>query len=102
MEEYIPLEYPKWVDGVVVQNAVEEQAPRGTVAKPTSSACAAERVRLPSPASIRTRRTRERRREGGLSFRCDISFAQRETLAKAGRPRITAGGKTDRRRGRSV
>ena len=29
MEGYIALEYPKWVDGIVVHNAAEEQALRG-------------------------------------------------------------------------
>jgi hypothetical protein len=37
-----------------------------------------------SPAGIRMRRTREWRREGRMSIRCDISAAQIEALVEAG------------------
>ena len=43
-----------------------------------------EVARLPSPASVRMRRTRERRRAGKLSIRCDISANQVEALVSAG------------------
>jgi hypothetical protein len=81
MPDYIPIEYPKWVNGVLVQNAAEEQAHRAALAE---AARAAELTRPPSPAGIRMRRSRERRREGKMSIRCDISIAQIETLTEAG------------------
>lgn len=80
MERYIPIEYPKWVDGVLVQNADEEQAHRAGLPE---AACGSE-PRAPSAAGIRMRRTRERRREGKLSIRCDVSTVQIEALANAG------------------
>ncbi len=78
MRDYIPTEYPKWVDGVVVQNAAEESAHR---TEPPKSAGAARPLSL---AGIRMRRTRKRRREGQLSIRCDVSTVQIETLARSG------------------
>jgi hypothetical protein len=84
MRGYIPIEYPKWVDGVLVQNAAEEQARLAVFAESAAAVRAAELALPPSPANIRMRRTRERRREGKLSIRCDISSVQREALAKAG------------------
>jgi hypothetical protein len=84
MKGYIPIEYPKWVDGVLVQNAAEEQAYRATTDEAAAAASAVELTRAPSPAGIRMRRTRERRREGKLSIRCELSTIQIEALAKAG------------------
>jgi hypothetical protein len=84
MPNYIPIEYPKWVSGVLVQNAEEEQAHRAALAEAAAEALAAERARSPSPAAIRMHRTRERRREGRLSIRCDISAAQIEALVEVG------------------
>jgi hypothetical protein len=84
MSTYVPIEYPKWVDGVLVQNASEEQVHRAALAEAAEVARAAEFTRPPSPAGIRMRRTRERRREGKMSIRCDISTDQIEALSKAG------------------
>jgi hypothetical protein len=84
MPDYIPIEYPKWVDGVLVRNAEEEQAHRAALAEAAEVARATQLTRPPSPAGIRMRRTRERRREGRMSIRCDISEVHIEALAKAG------------------
>ena len=62
MSNYIPIGYPKWIDGVVVRNLEEEQAHRATLTEAAKAARAAELTRLPSPAGIRMRRTLERRR----------------------------------------
>jgi hypothetical protein len=75
MPNYVPIEYPKWVDGV--QNAEEERARRLALAEAVEMASAAELARTRSPAGIRMRRTRERRREGKLSIRCDIGYFAR-------------------------
>ncbi len=83
MQGYIPIEYPKWIDGVVVQNAAEEQEHRAALAE-TADARNAGLIRPPPPASIRMRRSRERRREGKLSIRCDVSSVQIEALTKTG------------------
>jgi hypothetical protein len=79
----VPIEYPKWIDGVLVRNTVEE-AHRAAWAEETEAIRAAERARPPSLAGIRMRRTRERRREGKLSIRSDVSLAHIEDLAQAG------------------
>src|ERR1700723_3493241 len=84
MSNYIPIEYPKWVNGVLVQNAEEERAHRAALAESAERAQAAELARPPSPAGIRMRRTRDRRREGKLSIRIDISTAQIEALVEVG------------------
>jgi hypothetical protein len=81
---YVPIEYPKWVDGVLVRNAGEEQARREALSEAAAAARVAELARPPSPAGIRMRRTRERRREGKMSIRCDISTDQIEALTDAG------------------
>ena len=78
MRGYMPIEYPKWIDGVIIQNAAEESAHRAALAE------AADLARPPSPANIRMRRTRERRRDGKLSTQCEISSIQIEALAEAG------------------
>jgi hypothetical protein len=84
MSHYIPIEYPKWVEGVLVRNVEEERALRTAVADALADARANERARPPSAAGVRMRRTRERRREGKMSIRCDITAAQIEALCKAG------------------
>ncbi len=84
MQGYIPIEYPKWVDGVVVQNAAEEEALRADPTEEAATAHAAVLTRPPSPAGIRMSRIRKRRREGKLLIRCEISTIQIEALAKAG------------------
>ena len=81
---YIPVEYPKWVAGVVVQNKSEEEARLTKLAEAAAEARAAKRARPLSPAGVRMRRTRERRREGKQTIRCDISTDQIEALTKAG------------------
>jgi len=57
---------------------------RAALAQAAEAARVAELIRPPSPAGIRMRRTRERRREGKLSIRCDISAVQIEAMAKVG------------------
>jgi len=84
MSNYIAIEYPKWVDSVLVRNAEEERARREVLNEAAAAARAAELARPPSAAGIRMRRTRGRRREGKLSIRCDISTDQIEALSKAG------------------
>jgi hypothetical protein len=84
MSNYIPIEYPKWVDGVLVRNAEEERTRRQALNDAAEVVRAVELARPPSPAGIRMRRTRERRREGKMSIRCDISTEQIESLSKAG------------------
>jgi hypothetical protein len=81
---YIPIEYPKWVDGVLVQNAAEEKAHRAAMAYAEAAARSAEIARPPSPAGVRMRRTWERGREGRMSIRCDVSTDQIKALSKAG------------------
>jgi hypothetical protein len=77
---YVPNEYPKWVNGVLVRNAEAKLARREALAEALAAARAAEPIRPPSPAGIRMRRTRERRREGKMSIAFDISVAQIEAL----------------------
>jgi hypothetical protein len=84
MRGYVPIEFPKWIDGVLVQNAAEEQAHRAALAETAAVTRVAELPPSPSPAGIRMRRTRERRREGKLSIRCEISTVQIEALMEAG------------------
>jgi hypothetical protein len=84
MHNYVPIEYPKWVGGVLVRNAEEERALQAMLSEAAEAARAAEPTRPPSPAAIRMQRTRERRRAGKMSIRCDISAAQIEALATAG------------------
>jgi hypothetical protein len=84
MSNYVPIEYPKWVDGVVVRNVEEEQARREALEEAAAAVRAAELARPPSPAGIRMRRTRERRRAGKMSIRVDVSVAQIEFLASSG------------------
>jgi hypothetical protein len=84
MKRYVPLEYPKWINGVVVQSVDEEQACRAGQDEGAALAGAEGPVQRPSRASIRMRRTRERRREGKLSIRCELSIIQIEALASAG------------------
>ena len=43
MNNYVPIEYPKWVDGVLVQNAAQEQ---------THRAALAEAAEVPVPPSL--------------------------------------------------
>jgi hypothetical protein len=83
MHGYVPIEYPKWVNGVVVQNEGQELRLRAALAEAAAATRAAELTRPRSPAGIRMRRTRERRREGKMSIRIDISTGQIEPLAKA-------------------
>ena len=77
-------EYPKYVGDVVVQNAAEELAHRAALAEAAAAARAEKLARPPSPAAIRMRRTRQRRREGKLPIRWDISADQIKWLAEAG------------------
>jgi hypothetical protein len=84
MPNYVPIEYPKWVGGVLVRNADGERAHRAALTKAADAARAAEHARPPSPAAIRMQRTRERRRKGKMSLRFDISAAQIEALAMVG------------------
>ena len=58
MSSYVPIEYPKWVTGVLVQNAEEEQARRAALAEAAEVARAVELNRPPSP----------RRRHNGLAW----------------------------------
>jgi hypothetical protein len=84
MERYIPTEFPKWVGGALVRSAAEERDRRAALEDAAATASAAELLRPPSLASMRMRRSRERRREGKLSIRFDISSAQIEALVSAG------------------
>ena len=84
MKGYVPFEYPKWIGDVLVRNSAEESALRGTPAKVVAAVRATELARPPSPAGLRMRRTRERRRESKLSIRCEISTVHIEALANAG------------------
>jgi hypothetical protein len=84
MPNYVPVEYPKWVGGVLIQNAEEERAHRAALTEAAEVARAAELTRPPSPAATRMQRTRDRRRAGRMLIRCDISKGQIEALAMAG------------------
>lgn len=84
MAAYVPIEYPKWIGDVVVQNAAEELAHRTALAEAAAAGRAEELARPPSPAAVRMRRTRTRRREGMRTIRCDISAAHIEALGRAG------------------
>jgi hypothetical protein len=84
MSNYVPIEYPKWVDGILIQNASEERAHRAALTEAVEVARAAEPARPPSPAAIRMQRTRERRRAGRMSIRFDISASQVEALVSEG------------------
>jgi hypothetical protein len=84
MSNYIPIEFPKWVGGVLVQNGGEERALRAMLSEAAEVPRAVEPTRPPSPAAIRMQRTRERRREGRMSVRCDISTDQIQALVSAG------------------
>jgi len=59
----LPIEYPKWIGGVLVQNAAEERDHRAALGEITS----AHPTKLAHPASSaaeRMRRARKRRRVG--------------------------------------
>ena len=77
-------EYPKWVGDVVVQNEAEERAQLAAMAALTDPAEAMQAPPPRSPAAIRMRRSRERRRDGKRTILCDISADQIEALALAG------------------
>jgi hypothetical protein len=68
MPDYVPIEYPKWVDGVVFRNSEEERAHRATLAE---VARAAELTRPPSPVSGCTARGNGGER---ASFRSSVTF----------------------------
>ena len=84
MRNYVPIEYPKWVGCVVVHRAAEEQAHRAALGEAAATAPTAELTRSTSAAGIRMRRTRERRRAGKLSIRCDISTEHIQALTIGG------------------
>jgi hypothetical protein len=67
----------------LVWSAKEERARLEALNEAAAAARVAELARPPSPADIRTRRTRERRCKGKLSIRCDISNNQILALAMA-------------------
>jgi hypothetical protein len=77
-------EYPKWVRGVVVQNEAEERAQLAATAALTGAAEATQTPPSRSPAAIRMRLSRERRRDGKRTILYDISADQIEALALAG------------------
>jgi hypothetical protein len=80
---YVFQEYPKWVGGVLVQDADEERAHLLGLAE-TRRAAVAQLATAPSAAAVRMRRSRERRREGQRTILCDISAAHIEALAAGG------------------
>jgi hypothetical protein len=84
MAGYVPIEFPKWVGDLLVNNAEEEAALRAALAKPASADRADGPVRLLSSAGIRMRRTRQRRQEGRQIVSLDLSAAQIEALVMAG------------------
>lgn len=84
MGGYVPIEYPKWVDGVLVQNAAEERSHRAALAKVAAVARAAELVRAPSPAAIRMRRSRKRRRAGQRCVSFVVCDHEIEALVRNG------------------
>ncbi len=84
MTGYVHIEYPKWVSGVLVYSAEEETALRAAPAEAAAAIRADALVQPLSPAGIRMRRTRERRREGKRAILCDISAVQIEALVVAG------------------
>jgi hypothetical protein len=75
-------EYPKWVGDVVVQNEAEERAHLAATGALTTAAEAAQTP--PSPAAIRMRRSRERKRDGKRTIRFDIQAAHVDALILAG------------------
>jgi hypothetical protein len=77
-------EYPKWVGDVVVQNEAEDRAQLAAIAALTCPAEATQTPPLRSPAAVRMRRSRERRRDGKRTILCDILADQIEALALAG------------------
>jgi hypothetical protein len=84
MRSYVPIEYPKWIGCVVVRSAAEEQAHGAPLREAAATSRTAEPARSTSPAGIRMRRTRERRRAGKLSIRYDISTEQIQVLTSGG------------------
>jgi hypothetical protein len=100
---YAPIEYPKWIGNVLVQNAAEEAVARSSAAdhpsrpnilsmeingrSPPDPPPAVPATACDKPLSavtIRMRRSRERRRPGKRTILCDISARQIEALAQAG------------------
>jgi hypothetical protein len=61
---YVPNEYPKWVNGVLVRNAEAKLARREALAEALAAARAAEPIRPPSPAGCAARGN------GGERTRC--------------------------------
>jgi hypothetical protein len=103
MRDYIPIEYPKWVGGVIVQNAAEEQALRSLAADPSSGShivsleinrrsppvpppalAVVTSDKSPASVTIRMRRSRARRRAGKRTISFDIATDQIEALIRAG------------------
>ena len=77
-------EYPKWVNGVIVQSAAEEKEVLATLQRPTTTSTNAKPVLPPSSAATRMRRSRERRKEGKRAVRFDISVDQIKVLVWGG------------------
>jgi hypothetical protein len=84
MSEYWPIEFPKWVCGVLAQDAAEERALSAVMVEAATETQSAERVRPTSSAALRMRRTRERQKAGRRAILCDISTDQIEALALTG------------------
>jgi len=84
MGGYVPIEYPKWVGGVLVNSAEEEQVLQAAQAASTTVPCASELDHSPSSAAIRMGRTRMRRLDGTRIIACSISAPQIEAMEAAG------------------
>ena len=81
---YAFREFPKWAEGVLVQDEAEELALRAKLSEAAVEARQADPVRMPSPAAVRIRRSRERRRAGKLIVRCGVTHDQIVAMVRAG------------------
>jgi hypothetical protein len=84
MPAYVPMEYPRYVGNVRVNNEAEHQALRAALAEAAAAARAVELGRPPSPGAARMQRSRERRREGRRCVQIEISDAEIAELVRAG------------------
>jgi hypothetical protein len=75
---YVPVEYPKWVGGALVNSEAEERSFRA------APPLVLESDRPRSSAAIRMQRSRRRRSEGKRAVLCDISANHIEAMVVAG------------------
>jgi hypothetical protein len=83
MTKYMFQEFPKWIGGVLVQDAAEERAHLLAMTE-AEKAAGVEPVRQPSAVAIRMQRSRRRRREGKRVVQIEVDDQDIALLMAAG------------------